>query len=72
IGLLLLLQYSFTLVQNNSEDPFPLAVQKYESSGIPAQLSKKLDELFVKFSATNNRDERVQVIMDVILHHPLC
>ncbi|KAH0839461.1 hypothetical protein J3R83DRAFT_259 [Lanmaoa asiatica] len=71
INLLLLLQYSFTLVQNNSEDPFSLTIQKYEASGISAQISKILDELFVKYSIARDK-EREKLVMDVILHHCLC
>ncbi|KAH0826950.1 hypothetical protein J3R83DRAFT_4604, partial [Lanmaoa asiatica] len=71
IDLLLLLQYSFTFVQNNSQDPFSLAIQKYETSGISAQISKILDELFVKYP-TASHEERQKLVMDVILHHCLC
>lgn len=56
-------------VQNKSEDPFSLAVQKYKASGISAQMFEEQNGLFVKFSAANNREERITVVMDVILHH---
>ena len=68
---LLLLQYSFVLVQNNSKDPFTLAVQKYKASGISAQVSKQPDALFVQYSA-KNRNEKMKIVMDVILQHHLC
>ena len=72
IDLILLLEYSFTLVQNNSKHTFPLAVEKYQASGTSVQVSKALDELFVQYSATNNEEEKVRLVMDVILHHHIC
>ena len=71
MDLILLLQCSFILVQKKSEDPFSLAVQKYKASGISTQIFKTQDRLFVRYSAANNKEEKVKVIMDVILHHQL-
>ena len=68
LDLILLLQCSFTLVQNKSKDPFPLAVQKLKASGISA---RKQNKLFVKYSAAHSREEKVKIVMDVILEHPL-
>ena len=72
IDLILLLEHSFTLVQNNSKDPFSLAVQKYQASGTPAQVTKELDGVFDQYSAATNDKERVKLIMDVILHNHIC
>ncbi|KAH0834898.1 hypothetical protein J3R83DRAFT_10544 [Lanmaoa asiatica] len=72
INILLLLQYSFTLVQSKSEDPFTLATQMYEASGISAQISKTLDKLFVKYPTIRDKFEKEKLVMDVILHHCLC
>jgi hypothetical protein len=70
--LILLLQYSFTLAQNNSENPFLLATQKYQASGISTEMFKQLDELLVQYSTMNQEEERVKVIMDFILHFHIC
>ena len=67
-----LLEYSFTLVQNNSKDPFSLAVQKHQESGISVQVSKEFNGLFDQYSAATNDKERVKLIMDVILHNHIC
>ena len=72
IVLLLLLQCSFRLAQNKSEDPFSLAIQIYQASGLSAQLSETEKELFVKYSAAKNGQEKVKLVMDVISHHSFC
>ena len=72
IDLILLLEYSFTLVQNNSNDPFSLAAQKYQVAGTSAQVTKELEGVFDQYSAATNDKERVKLIMDVILHNHIC
>ena len=72
IDLILLLEYSFTLVQNNSKDPFFLAAHKYQASRTSAQVTKELDGVFDQYSAATNDKERVKLIMDVILHNHIC
>lgn len=69
IDLVLLLEYSFALVQNNTKDPFFQAVQIYDAFGTSTQVSKELKGLFVQYSAIKYKEERVKLIMDVISHH---
>lgn len=70
--LILLLEYSFALVQKKSMNSFFLAEQKYKESGTSAQLSKELNAVLDKYSGTNSRRERVALIMNMISHHHMC
>lgn len=72
IDLILLLEYSFALTQNNIKDSFSLAEQKYKESGTSAKVSQELNSLFDLYSATSNREKRVKLLIDIISHHHIC
>lgn len=70
--LILLLEYSFVLAQRNSTDSFFMAKQKYKESGTSIKVSQELSGLFDQYSATDDEETRVKLLVDVISHHHIC
>ena len=69
----LILEYSFFLHQQNTQDPVAAAVEQYKSSGMPARIRKALTKLIPQYNPQDKaRAGMRELIMNVISKHLIC